>query len=297
MIKTLEIINNKNERTTIMLANPSPSGFLITNIDGLDAPKGTINMIERTRQDGSVYNGSRSNSRNIVITLEYFLDNTNKDSIEDLRHKTYRLFPVGENITLIFTSNERKVKFSGYVESNEVNLFSQKESSQISIMCEKAYGQGLDGTIDYFSGATPLFEFPFSNESLTEPLIEFGELYCVYSKMVDVQSEVKTGFIMTVEFKESVNGIIVSNLTNGQSMKINGLFGNGDILVVNTIVGQKACTLNGNNILGNFFTNTGNDWVTLLPRDNYITIRDGAGADTLENSLVNFEYPFLYMGV
>ena len=151
--------------------------------------------------------------------------------------------------------------------------------------------------MDYFSGVTPLFEFPFSNESLTEPLIQFGELYCEYSKMIDVQSEVKTGFIMTVEFKESVSGLIVSNLTNNQSMKINGSFVSGDILVVNTIVGQKACTKNGVNYLNNFFTNANNDWVTLLPRDNYITIRDGSGADTLVDSLVNFEYPFLYMGV
>lgn len=297
MIKSLEVINNKNESTTIILCDPTRSGFLITNIDGLDAPKSTINMIERTRFDGGVYNGSRSNSRNIVISLEYFQDNTNKDSIEDLRHKAYRIFPVGEQITLIFTANNRKVQFSGYVESNEVNPFTSHEGSQVSIICSNAYGQGLTESTDYFSGVNPLFEFPFSNESLTEPLIEFGELYNVYSKMIDVQSEVKTGFVLNVEFKESINGLIVNNLTNGQSMKISGSFVDGDVLVVNTILGQKSCTLNGNNNLGNFFTNAGNDWVNLLPRDNYITIRDGLGNDTLSASMVNIEYPFLYMGV
>lgn len=297
MIKNIEVINNRNEHTVIELSNPRPTGFLITNIDGLDAPKGTINMIERTMLDGSMYNGSRANSRNIVMNLRYFWGNLNNDSIEAVRHKSYRMCPIGEKIQLIVHTDLRDVYFNGYVESNEVNIFDKFESSQISIMCEDAYGRGQNNNTEGFTGVTAGFEFPFSNESLEEPLIEFGQVYVLTTKRIDCKSEARTGFNLRIKFADIISGVTVTNRTTNQTMKVNGMFLEDDVLEISTIAGHKGVTKNGVNIIGDFYTNSSNDWVELLSGANVISIRDGTGEDVLGGSQMDIEYPLLYMGV
>lgn len=297
MIRNLTIINNKNETTSISLSNPRESGLLITNIDGLDAPVGQVNMIERNLLNGDVFNGSRANGRNIVLTIRYHENNINLDSVEDIRHKVYKVFPIGEKITLIVTTDTREVYFEGYVETNVVNIFSQQEESQVSILCENSYGRGKSENTDSFSGIESAFEFPFSNESLSDALIEFGNLYTVYAKMVDSESEARTGFVTTISFKESVSGVIIANATTGQRMMLNGSYSNGDILEISTIQGDKYVKLNGDNALGSWYTNSSNEWVELMNGDNYISITNGAGQETMVNSIITIEYPVLYMGV
>lgn len=297
MIKSIEVINNRNEHTVIELTNPQPTGFFITSIDGLDAPKGTINMIERTMLDGSMYNGSKANSRNIVMNLRYFWGNLNNDSIEAIRHKTYRMCPIGEKISLIVHTELRDVYFNGYVESNEVNIFDKFESSQISIICEDAYGRGQSNNTEGFTGVAAGFEFPFSNESLEEPLIEFGQVYVLTTKRIDCKSEARTGFKIKIKFVDVISGVIITNRTTNQTMKVNGTFIADDELEISTISGHKAVSKNGINAIGDFYTNSSNDWVELLSGANVLSVRDGAGEDVLGGSQIDIEYPLLYMGV
>lgn len=293
MIKTVEIINNRNEHTKMILSDPRPTGLFITKIEGLDAPQGTINMTESAQLNGRKKNGVKVNGRNIVLYLRYFEGNLNRDSIEAIRHQVYRMCPIGEDVEIIVTTDMRKVYFYGTVENNEVNIFDQYEGSQISILCEKPYGVGQYDFNDAFAGVRGGLTFPFEFDDT----IEFGEVYVVTSKMIDYEGEARTGFTLTVNFKESVNGLTVSNMTTGQTMKISGIFANGDVLKVCTIQKQKKATLNGNSVLTDFFTNSTNDWVELLSGDNYITIRDGSGTDALVDSIATIESPLLYMGV
>lgn len=297
MIKSVEIVNEKNEHTTMVLRDPRPSGLLITDITGLDAPKGTIKMIERTQLNGSVYNGSKANSRNIVLSVKYLGSNQNVDSIEGVRHDVYRMFPIGENVQVIVHTDMRDVFFNGYVESNEVNIFSQNEGSQISILCEDAYGHGKENQIDTFTGVNSRFEFPFSNESLTQPTIEFGEVFLVQYKRTFYEGEVRTGFTLKIDFTESVSGITVTNLTTKQKMVIQENFVEGDTLEVCTIQGQKHATKNGSNIIGSFYTTASNDWVELVSGDNYLEITDGSGQQSLTTTIAEIEAPILYMGI
>ena len=138
---------------------------------------------------------------------------------------------------------------------------------------------------------------PWQAYGLSDALIEFGNLYTVYAKMVDSESEAKTGFITTISFKESVSGVIIANATTGQKMMLNGSYSNGDVLEISTIQGDKYVKLNGNNALGSWYTNSSNEWVELMNGDNYISITNGAGQETMVNSIITIEYPVLYMGV
>ena len=69
------------------------------------------------------------------------------------------------------------------MESNEPDIFSDKEGCNISIICPDPFFYSLKTNKTMFSGIEPAFEFAydediddyvFSNESLDEPLIETG---------------------------------------------------------------------------------------------------------------------------
>ena len=83
-----------------------------------------------------------------------------------------------KSVEIIIETDNRYVRTSGYVESNEPNIFSSQEGTSISIICPDPffYSAGEDGNnVTDFYSIDPMFEFPFSNESLTEPLLVFGD--------------------------------------------------------------------------------------------------------------------------
>jgi hypothetical protein len=172
MIKSLTVTNYLGESLVLELGFPEKSGFLVQSITGLGPGKANINISEVATNDGGVYNSSRIGARNIVITLG-FLENPD---IETTRQLSYKYFPLKKQVRLLFETDNRTCEIYGNVESNEPNIFSSQESTQISILCPDPYFYSTDSEVTVFSGIESLFEFPFSNESLTEDLIEFGEI-------------------------------------------------------------------------------------------------------------------------
>ena len=175
MIKSITVTNHLGESLKMELARPELSGFAITSITGLGPGKATINKTEVSTMDGDLYNSARVGARNIVISLRYLMKNT----IEEARQLSYKYFPLKRNIKLLIETDKRKAEISGYVESNEPDIFSKEEGAEISIICPYPYfySAGSDGmnTI-VFSGVEAMFEFPFSNESTSEDLIVMGSI-------------------------------------------------------------------------------------------------------------------------
>ena len=80
---------------------------------------------------------------------------------------------------MLIETDNRQAEIEGYVESNDPAIFSKDEGSDISIVCPNPffYSAGKDGiNTTIFYGVEALFEFPFSNESLQDPLLEMGEI-------------------------------------------------------------------------------------------------------------------------
>ena len=171
MIKSITVTNYLGDTLKMELSRPQLSGFIITAITGLGPGKSNINTTEISTNDGSLYNSSRVPNRNIVISLRYL----GNDSIEDVRQMSYKYFPIKKKLRLLIETDNRLAEIDGYVESNEPEIFSKEEGADISIICPypffySADGDGMQTTV--FSGVEPLFEFPFSNESLSDPLLE-----------------------------------------------------------------------------------------------------------------------------
>ena len=165
MIRAIEIENYIGESLYMELRKPGDTGFLVTSVTGLDYPK--IDFSEQTfsNYDGSYYGGQHVQVRNIVMNVTFWEDNVEKLDIESLRWKWQRfLFPKME-LTFHVHNDHGDFRIKGFVETNEINIFTSKESAQVSILCPDPYfvsdGEEQTVTVGFFD---PAFEFPFSSE-------------------------------------------------------------------------------------------------------------------------------------
>ena len=174
MIRSLTVENHVGEQLEIDLFNPYISGMAIKRIDGLGPPKAFINSVSKMTGDGSEFVSARADYRPITLDIAYLPS----PSIEDSRLKTYQFFPIKKRIKLTVKTDKRTAYTYGYVESNEPNIFDRSSGCTISIVCPDSYlyDEALFNLELETSNVTPLFEFPFSNESVNAKLIRFGEI-------------------------------------------------------------------------------------------------------------------------
>lgn len=248
MIRNVTIINPLGERLVLDLMNPVKSGFIVESIEGLGPVKADVNFTELATSDGALDNSARLNSRNIVLNLIFQPHPT----IEDTRLLTYKYFPVKKNITFIIETDRRKCQTTGRIESNEPDIFNEQEGCQISILCPSAYFYTLEQEETVFYGTDPLFEFEFSNESLTDDMIEFGEILVKTEYFVYYEGDDDVGITIELHSSGDVEGLSIYNIMSRELIKINdekliALVGEGikagDTIVISTVQGKKSVEL------------------------------------------------------
>lgn len=305
MIKSITVTNYLGDSIKLKLGEPEKSGFLVKSIEGLGPVKANINTTNISTNDGTLYNSARLDQRNIVIEL-LFVDTVYKESIEDVRQKSYKYFPIKKNIELIVETDNRLLKTVGYVETNDPNIFSKQEGTQISIICPDPYFYSADGNqVTDFYSVEPMFEFPFSNESLDEPLIVFSEIHVKTSGVVVYQGDSEIGMTIEMHAVGPASNITIYNLDTRETMvidtaKIESITGKGvvarDDIIINTSRGNKGIKLMRDgvtyNILNALDKNT--NWFSLTKGDNSFAFTADEGVTNLQFKIIN---KVIYEGV
>lgn len=307
MIYSIVVTNYLGDRIKLELGKPEVSGFLIKSITGLGPAKANVNTTEVSTNDGSLFNSARLSQRNIVLDM-VFINTVYGESIEDLRQKSYKYFPVKKGVELTIETDNRYVKTAGYVESNEPNIFSSQEGTQISIICPDPYfysaGEGGNNVTNFYS-IDPMFKFPFSNESLDEPLLVFSEIQIKTEGVITYHGDSEIGVMIYIHAIGPATNINIYNTETREIMKINtekisSLTGKGivasDDIVINTAKGEKSITLIREgvsyNILNCLDKNT--DWFTLAKGDNIFAFTADSGVTNLQFRVEN---KVIYEGV
>lgn len=291
MIKYLTVTNYVGDTITFDLRNPEESGFLISNITGITPVNADINVTEVTTTDGGIYNSARIDSRNIVITAIYLPGPT----IEDARHIMYKYFPIKKKVELIIETDTRKLRTEGYVESNNVKVFTKQEYSQISILCPDPYLYSVeDGGFDNieFSGIEANFEFPFYSDENVDPeeLIEFSTIEVANDKVLHYTGDIEIGAKIVIRAYNNLQDIVITNETNNQVMTISSsrvaditgeAFRGGDILTINTNKGKKSIILERASRKYNILNalNRNSKWITISRGDNVFLVTAGRWDD------------------
>lgn len=248
MFKSVTVTNHVGDSLELPLEWPNDAGLLISNIDGITPGNVQINSQDYAMLDGGVYNSSRMQTRNIVIEMYYGFS----PQIESARHRAYRYFPVKSQVRLDFKTDERDLSIWGYVESNETDIFSEQEKGQISIVCPDPYFYEHDTRIYELGESTKEFEFPFSNESLVDPLICFGDYGVRNAFVIDYQGDIDVGTVIRVHFfkPQTVPKISIFDITHNQRIDLNfssilektdiGVFGKNSDVVISSVRGDKG---------------------------------------------------------
>lgn len=245
MIKSIKVTNPKGESLVLDLFHPEKSGLIVRSISGLGPPKANINSTDLATADGALYSSARASTRNIVFNLQFMFAPT----IEDSRQLTYKYFPLKKLVKIEVETDNRSLETSGYVESNQPDIFSKEETTQISILCLNPFFYDPNPSVTQFATVTPTFEFPFSNESTSESLIEFGTINLDTRSTIDYVGDVDTGVLITIHALGSVSGsLTIYNVETQEKMvidlaKIKTLigkdYGSGDDIIISTVSGDK----------------------------------------------------------
>lgn len=312
MVYSVTVTNHVGETIDLELASPGLTGLAITSIDGLTPSEANINISSVSNTDLSIFNSANLKNRNIVINFTMW-----NYPIENSRLVMYRFFPIKQKITMVFRTENHVVSTEGYVEKVSANIFSEKETGQVSILCPDPYLYEYDANGGYHSdtlhGATPLlwFDFPdnpdksmFSNESIDEPLIEFSSINYEEKELVNL-GDADIGFTMTLHCTGKVKNPRFNNLSTRESMKINSekleaLVGSGlqsgDDLIICTERGKKSVYLFRDGARTSVIS-------TLESYETWLTARQGINRfdftadEGYENMSVTYTYRIAYEGI
>ena len=304
MIKSVTITNHLDESIKLDLFNPEESGFIIKSIEGLGPVKANINFKELATNDGSIDNSARLSSRNIVMSLQFI----ESPSIEETRLKSYKYFPIKRNIKFLIETDSRICETIGRVETNVPTIFSNAEGCQISILCSNPYfysagENGLNQTIFY--GTDPLFEFPFSNESLTDDLIEFGSIENRTEGTIYYDGDAEIGITIQIHAVGEAAGLVIYNARTREFMRIDdeklkSLIGSGiqagDEIIITTSRGEKGIYMLRSGVTTNILNALEKPikWFQLAKGDNTFAYSASAG---LTNLQFRIENKVIYEGV
>lgn len=300
MIKSVCVINPKGERLFMELTNPEDSGIIVERIEGLGPPNATINTVDNAYQ-GSIFSSSRLEQRNIVLTLAP----RDKPIVEASRLKIYSAFQIGKKVTIEIQTDYRLCSATGYVESVEPDIFSDHETLNISVLCPDPCFYEQEYTETIYSKIISLFEFPFSNESLTENLLQMGEYNNEKRVSFNYKGDVDTGLTVTVHASGPYKNLIIYNVDTRERFIVNTdrikqIVGSdiltGDDIIISTYRGDRSIKMlrNGRytNLIGAI--DKSSDWFVVTPGVNTFAFGVNEGDNNLE---VRFTFRNAYGGI
>lgn len=247
---TLTIENHKGEQLQLT-QNPD---YTIMSVEGLSPPTANINTAVNANFDGSTFRSSRLNERNIVIMLAI------EGNVEANRINLYQYIKAKKKCTVYYQNSSRDVSIDGYVESFEIGIFEEKETAQISIICPRPYFLQVAQTILDMSMITSGFEFPFS---IPQEGIEFSTLRPSGESVVQNLGDVETGAVITFHATGAASNPVIYNVMTGESFKVNIDMSAGDLVVIDTIAGEKSVTSIIDGVTSNIINNVerGSTWL------------------------------------
>jgi tail protein len=222
MLTAVEVRSASGALLTLPLEDVS-NGLYIDDIRGLDPVKATIVSSSFAAVDGSQYQSSRRETRNIVMTIGLEPDYAT-ESVRDLRARLYEYMMPKSEVSLTFIHEDGlEVVISGRVESLETALFSEEPAVDISIIC---------------------FDPDFID--LTEVEVEGETVDDATEITVNYAGTVESGIVFELAVDRTLTEFTIYHTPPGKPVRTLDFAGNletGDLLTITTIAGNKSLIL------------------------------------------------------
>ena len=307
MIKSFVITNHLGESLELILADPDSSGLAVLSVTGLGQVQADVNLTDLAGSDFHTVNSAKLTKRNIVFKVKYW-----GVDIEESRHLADKMFPVKKMVTIVINTDHRKLMTTGIVEKNEPDIFSNKTTGQISVLCPDPFLYSIEDSVVPFGGIDPLFEFPFINEERAIvdengwDTFEFGNIRVIKERSIYYTGEAETGITITINAtgtvrdlqfydmdrltKISINDTILASITGGNSISA------GDKIVISTIKTKKSAYMIRNGVVHNIINALGMpvDWFELDRGDNIYSYSASEGEYDMN---ISIKYRAAYKGI
>lgn len=278
----------ENEKKQILTLSQNESNYQIISITGLKPPKATINTIKSANKDGSSFNSSFLEERNIVLTVALAGD------VAKNRLKLYEFLNTGSYCKIYYNNGLRDVYCEGHVEQIENDPFALSQQVQISILCEDPFLYALNQIYVDISKLFRNFEFPFSigSEGKEISIININRRTEILNLGEPTGIEIK----LFINNDVTVSNPVIYNANSGEFFKLKTEVNKGDVILINTNKGKKSIKKIVDGIEQNIINSleSGSTWFLLNTGLNVFTY----SADTNQSLLfVEFNYNVVYKGV
>lgn len=262
--------------------------FPVVAVDGLTPSKATINTTVVATVDGSFFNTSRVEPRNIVLTI------VPEGEPEKLRQILYRIFKTKYPVKLYFKTKYRHVFINGYTEDVQGNLCDAKQAFQISVLCPQPFFNDINTVVVKQETVQNALTFPFM---LPKKGIVLGNIKTAYGVNVFNKGDEMTGLRIILTASGMVSVPTIVNQTTGETFCIEVELSEGEKVEMDTRKGHKSIILTKNNGTTQNILNKivkGSKWFNLQTGENMFHFTCLHGADNLQ--IVYYFNP-LYEGV
>ena len=252
----MAIFKIENEFNNQLTLTQNEDKWQVVSVTGLNPPSANISTSVIPSLDGTRFNSSRLEQRNIVITLAINGD-------PEINRNTLNSVIFSKRYLRTYYKNKTKdVYIDGYVESVEYDVFENKMMMQISVICPFPFWRDLKTSTTILSPIIDLLEWPIS---LPLEGIALSETITDVKAFINNAGSAVTGVQMDFEAAGAVTNPFVQNLTTGALMQINVEMAADDVISVNTIRGRKSIVLYSGMTTKNIINDldSESDWLTL----------------------------------
>lgn len=248
---------------------------IFVKVAGLTPSGATINTSKVATKDGTKYNSSTLNERNITLTI------FPQGNIEKNRINLYRYIRLGSYIKLYLKNGLRDVWIDGYVEDLVGDLYENPQQLQASIICTDPYFKSINPNITTFSTITPLFTFPFT---ITSDGVIISQNAGHAERNVVNNSDNKNGAIIELYSTDIATNPTIYNMSTNENFTINHEFQTGDIVRLDTRSGQRSLKLIRDGVETNILNRMerGSKWFELRVGDNLFSYVAQSGVENLQ---------------
>lgn len=263
----------KNEYNNIIDLTVNEDKYQVTNVVGLNPPQAVISTSNNANLDGVVYNSSRLDKRNIVITV-VIQDEQNRISLN-------RVVQTKKYIRVYYNN----LYIDGYVESFEYDIFTEKCIAQISIICTNPYFINVNENTYTISAIDSVFKFPFSTSTSG---ILISDITYKYTSDLFVNGNYDSYCKIELTARNTVVNPIIKNVTTNQIMIINTTITTDDTIVISTQKGNKYIHKHNNNTITNIIGSLDylSKFITLVPATNTIETGAESGSEYLDAKII-----------
>lgn len=251
--------------TKIQLTNPAgaildlplqdvSNGYTLKDITGLDPVKATIVSTSYAGIDGTQFQSTRRDARNLVLKIGFSPDwaNTTPKLLRDNLYK-WLMTKMATTVTL-YEDSGLVVDIAGHVESNAAPRFSSDPDVTASIICDLPDFIGM--TNELISGSS----VPDSTETT-----------------VNYVGTSETGFLFTVNVNRAISGFsLYMRGADGvqRQMDFAATLNAGDVVQISTVPGSKFATLISGGVSSSILYGVSpfSPWLTLQPGVNKVRL-------------------------